>query len=53
MVQVPNAEALIELLKSDGAPPWLMIDLTGSDFDGDGVVCVGLSPTGELVEVQA
>lgn len=49
---IPNREALVDVLKADGAPPWLMLDIGGSDFDGDGVIYVGLDAAGELVEVR-
>lgn len=49
---IPNQEALAEVLKADGAPPWIMLDVGGSDFDGDDVIYVGLDADGRLVEVQ-
>lgn len=49
---IPNQEALVEVLKADGAPPWIMLDVGGSEFDGDGVIYVALGDEGELVEVE-
>lgn len=49
---IPNCEALKEILSAPGAPPHILLDIGGSDFDGDGVIRVGLNADGDLVEVR-
>lgn len=49
---IPNRDALVDVLRAPGAPPHLMLDLGGSDLDGDGVIFVALDAAGELVEVS-
>lgn len=52
LADIPNPEVLIDALRAEGAPPWLMLDLAGSDFDGDGVIYVAPDEAGRLVEVE-
>lgn len=51
MNHIPNQAALVETLKAEGAPPRLMLDIGGSDIEGDGVIYVGLDADGNLNEV--
>lgn len=47
---IPDSAALIEILKSAGAPPRIMLDIGGSeDLDGDGVVYASLDEAGALL----
>jgi len=47
---IPDADAIVEILKADGAPPRIMLDIGGSaDIDGDGIVYASLDTAGELV----
>lgn len=52
MTSIPNPEALVEILSAEGAPPWIMLDLDGSDTPETGIVYVGLDAAGKLLEVQ-
>lgn len=51
LANIPNPEALIEILQAEGAPPRITLDIGNSDFDGDGTITVALDADGHLVEV--
>lgn len=47
---VPAHEEIKEILKAFGAPPYITLDIGGSeDLDGDGSVRASLGPDGELI----
>lgn len=47
---VPAHEEIKEILKAFGAPPYITLDIGGSeDLDGDGLVRASLGPDGELI----
>jgi len=50
MTDIPDQGALIEILKADGAPPHIILDIGGSaDLNGDGLVKASLDADGALV----
>lgn len=50
--QIPNQEALVEFLSAEGAPPFITLDLDGSDGDDlAGIIHVALGEDGKLYEV--
>lgn len=41
--QIPDHDQIVEILKRDGAPPHIVLDIGGSaDLNGDGLVKVKL-----------
>lgn len=53
-MEMPDEEALKEILSQEGAPPHIVLDIGGSeDLDGDGLVKVSLSDSGELIYEDA
>lgn len=47
---VPSHEEVKSLLRAEGAPPYITLDIGGSaDLDGDGLVRASLGPDGELI----
>jgi len=50
VITIPDSDAIVTILKSEGAPPRIMLDIGGSeDIDGDGVVYASLDADGLLV----
>lgn len=50
--ELPGAEELVEILMGPDAPSRLMLDIEGSDFEGGGIIYVGLDSAGKLVELE-
>ncbi|QZD98611.1 hypothetical protein SEA_JEMERALD_23 [Microbacterium phage Jemerald] len=48
-MELPDHDALKAILSEEGAPPYIVLDIGGSeDLDGDGLVSVALTDAGEL-----
>lgn len=50
MADIPDHEAIIAILRADGAPPHIILDIGGSaDLNGNGLVKASLDADGVLV----
>ncbi|MGN7969029.1 hypothetical protein [Microbacterium sp. 22296] len=46
---IPGRDQIVEILKAEGAPPHIVLDIGGSaDLNGDGLVRAFLDEHGEL-----
>lgn len=50
MDNIPDQEEIVAILRADGAPPHIILDIGGSaDLNGNGLLKASLDANGELV----